>query len=550
MYTKFKTIIESLNLSEAKADDEYAKSYSQIDRDIFDKICLMDPKTQRSGDTVINIGFGAKQLLLIKYLAGETAFLDRADDVTNALNNYYPNIKNYPKFPEFESVEAFLSFMDNPIEIIDNPTATKDKNNKILDIYNKYYSDIDKETFDEIIAIDPQTTDSKIGEVAKNLLLRCYKKGDKEFLKNPRAISAAISRYNEFKNSYEPEKQNLNSYESISDFISYIPPSPAVRSLAGDRYEPIAGVDYEHIASSTEYDVFKLITFRGSERLAHSRGAQNVWCTAGGSDGTHYGGSRDHSQSTSYWRDYKNRGELYMFLHKTDPTNKTKNWNMSFDMSTHKVYHFLNGDNSGPYPASAEENGLHKNWQTFLMANPDLVSALMLCSDINLKNDIVVNTLSKSMTYSKEPFVIKSDDDLKRFMASKGILKTVLKDIIIKNIPEIPYALASNFIVLETVTIGEGVQVIGIQAFKNCPNLKSINQDLPETLKVIEEEAFMSCPNLKGAIHLPDSLESVKLRAFDGTRCKLKIDQARKSPIKFSSADKIWVNGHVMSIKK
>ena len=36
----------------------------------------------------------------------------------------------------------------------------------------------------------------------------------------------------------------------------------------------------------------------------------------------------------------------------------------------------------------------------------------------------------------------------------------------------------------------------------------------------------------------------------DDVISKLKIDQARKSPIKFSSADRIWVNGHVMSIKK
>ena len=103
---------------------------------------------------------------------------------------------------------------------------------------------------------------------------------------------------------------------------------------------------------------------------------------------------------------------------------------------------------------------------------------------------------------------------------------------------------------MERVTIKNGIEKIGFQAFKNCPSLTTLNQDLPETLKVIEEEAFMSCKNLKGSIHVPDSLEVVKLRAFDGTRCKLKIDRTRTKPITFSSADREWVNAHVISIKK
>ena len=60
----------------------------------------------------------------------------------------------------------------------------------------------------------------------------------------------------------------------------------------------------------------------------------------------------------------------------------------------------------------------------------------------------------------------------------------------------------------------------------------------------------MGCRSLKGSVHIPDSLESVKLRAFDGTKCKLKVDRERTKPIRFASADKQWVTAHVLSIKK
>ena len=550
MNNAYKTILEYLKLNEAKADDEYTKSFSSIDRAVFDKICLMDPKTQRSGETVINIGFGAKQLLLPKYMSGETTFVDNPEAVSSALINYYPNIKNYPKFPEFESVAKFLEFMADPVEVVEVPKAEKEPEDKISAIYNKYYSDIPRDIFDSIIEIDPDTTADKIGDVAKNLLLRCYKKGDTKFLKNPEIITAAIYRFNDAKSSYDQDKQNLTSYATIDEFVNYMPPSPAITALTGTRYAPVEGTDFIHIASSKNYDVFKLLTFRGSERLAHARGAQNVWCTAGGSDGTHYGGSADHSQSTSYWRSYSARGPLYMFLHKTEPTNKTKNWNMSYDTAERNVYHFLNGDNSGPYSAGDKENGIHKNWNAFLLANPDVAIALSTCSESNLRDEMAVQTIVQTARYSQQPFQIKNVQDLNKFIENYAVFKALIKEIIFENVPEIPAGLANNFILLEKITIKEGIEKIGVQAFKNCPNLTTINQDLPETLKIIEEEAFMSCRNLKGSIHIPDSLEAVKLRAFDGTRCKLKIDKNRTKPIRFSSADRDWVNAHVMSIKK
>lgn len=546
MKPRFKTLFESL-LVEARADDEYAKSFSQIDRDIFDKICLMDPKTQRSGNQVINIGFGAKQLLLPKYIAGEVDFIDKADVITSNLELYYPNIKSYPKFPEFESVASFLKFMESPVEIIDAPKQDKTED-RITDIYNKYYSDIPREDFNKIISLDPQTDDRRIGDIAKNLILRCYRRGDKDFLANSDSLVAAIERFLEMKDVYEVDKQNLMNYPDIQSFISYIPPSPILASLAGTRYEPVEGRDFTHIATTKNYDVFKLLTYRGSERLAHARGAQNVWCTAGGADGLQYQGSLDHSRETSYWQRYSSEGSLYMFLHKSEPTDRTKNFNMSYKAGN--VYEFRDGNNNGPFGGWKVENNIHKDWEAFLLANPEVVVALASCNETNLKNDFTVNALLAKVKYSNKPYIAESIDSIHDLIKNYAAYKSIIKYIEFRNIPEIPAGLCNNYIVLEKIVFGPGLKTIGMQAFKNCPNLSLIEQNLPDTLEVIEEEAFMGCRSLKGSIHLPESLNRIKIRAFDGTRCKLKIDVNRKNPITFASADRDWVKAHVMSIKK
>lgn len=541
--------LKEKHLTEAKADVEYEKSYSSIDRAIFDQICLMDPKTQVQNDAIINIGFGAKQLLLPKYMGGETNFIANADAIKSALEAYYPGIKNYPKFPQFNSVADFMTFMENPVEM--NPEDVElQRENKIDKIYNDYYSDIQREVFDKIISLDPETNESKIGSIAKNLLLRCYKKGDRDFVNNSDALIAAIERYVAYKNTYPADKQDLMSYESINDFVSYIPTSRTIASLAGTDYAPVEGVDFIHVATSPNYDVFKPLTFRGSERIAHAQNAQNCWCTAGGSDGRSYGATRDHSRDSTYWHQYTDAAgeDLYMFMHKSEPQNRKKNYNMSYKHGS--VYEFRDGDNQATYGGREIVDGIHKDWEAFLLANPEVAVALKTSSDSNLANDIVVRQLSAAAEYSKKPLIIDGISDLYAMIKHKKIYKATVKELIIGNVPQVPPGFAHGFTALNKITFNPGIREIGIQAFKSCPNLTTISQELPEGLTLIDEEAFMNCVQLKGAIHIPDSLEQVKLRAFDGTKCKLKIDRARTKPIKFAAADREWVNAHVMSIKK
>ena len=64
---------------------------------------------------------------------------------------------------------------------------------------------------------------------------------------------------------------------------------------------------------------------------------------------------------------------------------------------------------------------------------------------------------------------------------------------------------------LKEVTIPEGVEVIGIAAFKECTALEKIS--IPNTLTEIKEEAFLGCTNLK-KIELPESITKIGDQAF------------------------------------
>lgn len=547
MKTIFEYLMNRFQINEARADDEYQKNYSDIDRDVFDKICRMDPKTQTLGDSIVNIGFGAKQLLLPKYQSGEVDFIDKGEQVTASLESYYPNIKNYPKFPQFRSVSDFLTFMDNPEAGASNLADTANES-KITKIYNQYYSDIPRDLFDSIIKLDPETSDNKIGSIAKNLLLNCYKRGDTGWVDDLESVKTAIDRFIDNKDSYPAEKQDIMSYKSVAEFINYIPESPTIASLKGTDHEPVEGTDFIHICTSKNYDVFRPLTYRGSERIAHARGAQNVWCTAGGADGQHYGGTLDHSSSTSYWRNYSGDGPIFMFIHKSQPTDRTLNFNMSYKNGS--VYECRDGNNGGPSSDGwAKKDNQNVNFKALLLNNPDLAIALSN-TNCELANDPAVISVKTQAIYMDKPYVIDSKRALYTFMQTRDDLKSFLKQLIIKNIGDIPAELASGFISLQSVTIGEGISAIGMQSFKGCTSLKSLNHNLPEGLIVIEEEAFRSCTSLKGSIHLPNTLKEVRTYAFDGTHCQLKIDISRTSPIKFASADKIWVNAHVSAIKK
>lgn len=172
-------------LIEAKIDTEYEKSYSDIPRDIFNSLIMIDPKTTVVNNEPQGIGFVAKNLIVPAYRKGENILQDDTEKIKQTITAYYAGLSKYPKPNEFSTVADLLTFMENPTEQ-DNKTKTDAEKpvDPLTDIYTKYYSKIPREDFDAIIELDPNTTDQKIGNIAKNLFLPKYIAGETWILRS------------------------------------------------------------------------------------------------------------------------------------------------------------------------------------------------------------------------------------------------------------------------------------------------------------------------------------------------------------------------------
>lgn len=67
--------------------------------------------------------------------------------------------------------------------------------------------------------------------------------------------------------------------------------------------------------------------------------------------------------------------------------------------------------------------------------------------------------------------------------------------------------------VVETLVIGEGIEVIGVNSFKECKNLAYL--ELPSSLISVGDNAFQGCAHLQ-KLWLPESLKSIGSNAFNG----------------------------------
>ena len=183
----------------------------------------MDPQTSIERN---NIGPTAKQLLLPRYLSGEVAFVENSNEVKNAIDTFIKNRNNYEvkNVALYPSVDIFVKHINDPEN---NPIETTEvevkQESKLDKIYNQYYSDIDKDTFLYIISLDPSTNIEKgnVGNYAKNLLLRLYKKGVTKIANKSLGddIKKAIEYVEENKNIIDKKYLQINTLPDIDEFI-------------------------------------------------------------------------------------------------------------------------------------------------------------------------------------------------------------------------------------------------------------------------------------------------------------------------------------------
>ena len=308
---------------EAKSiESEYLSNWSSIPRDIFDKIIAMDPQTSIERN---NIGPTAKQLLLPRYLSGEVAFVENSNEVKNAIDTFIKNRNNYEvkNVALYPSVDIFVKHINDPEN---NPIETTEvevkQESKLDKIYNQYYSDIDKDTFLYIISLDPSTNIEKgnVGNYAKNLLLRLYKKGVTKIADKSLGddIKKAIEYVEENKNIIDKKYLQINTLPDIDEFIDLpnaVVESDHLKYLKNSPYWK----DIRYVGSTQKYDIFVPLNSVGAAAIAGADSALRLPSGAKG-PGINSRGSVAWSSNLyghwcttdqSFWNNYNREGQLY-----------------------------------------------------------------------------------------------------------------------------------------------------------------------------------------------------------------------------------------------
>ena len=132
---------------------------------------------------------------------------------------------------------------------------------RVDDEYNKFWSMIDRDVFNNIVLADPKTSSDAdgikmIGFVAKQLLLPKYRDGEKDFIDDLDAVKDAIQKYQQNPGKYA----KLSSFSSVSDFIKYMddPESVSIEEPT-KQVDPITAIYNQYYQDIKREDFDKII---------------------------------------------------------------------------------------------------------------------------------------------------------------------------------------------------------------------------------------------------------------------------------------------------
>lgn len=540
-----------------KIDSDYEKDYSEIEREIFDQIISLDPQTNIEQD---RIGPSSKQLLLPCYLNGETDFLNDAENLKLALQKYTANRKDYPQvlrnIANFPSVKDFIDFVLHGADSefakthdLDNlETEQKPKESNIDKIYNKYYSKLDRQLFNTIIALDPDTTENQIGSAAKNLLLPRALSGE-DFSDIYDQITDSILKFNLEKSSYPEDKRSIEKFPSVEEFVTYViqgPETDFIKKLKeNEKRDSSTGNmvkdDINFLGSTRQYDIVQPLSWAANNAITcnserRRRGDEYfTWCTGWTDD-------------TSQWNGHSRNEWIYCFIDKSKPTptresDRQSSYQLAIRKSDNKVYQFLDGnDKAYGIFNNTDSKQNEKFFRDFLKANPDVAVVLLHHPHIGQNN--VVQEIAVYAKYEKTPFVYTGQESYREFREHE--IYNFVKEIIIKDVDKIAPGAFAGSSALEKVTFNSGLKEIGPEAFMKCIKLNNI--ELPESLEKIGAEAFAECLSLKNTIRIPNNLTDIGREAFRGTHCKLSIDRKREKKLNVNVNDRQWFISHAKAI--
>lgn len=181
------------------------------------------------------------------------------------------------------------------------------------EIYNKYYSDIERDNFIRIIKADPRTNVinneiKAIGPYSK-ILLNIYRKGNLKFEDLPKANEYLTLVYR-YKIPVDAKKIEsiANMYELVKGYIAKSEKSLSsiLPTLNKDEYQIILNGDAWYVLVPK------------TEKAAAYLGVNTEWCTAWGK----YSLNPDYKDRTNHYLSHSKRGPLYIMINKENELDK------------------------------------------------------------------------------------------------------------------------------------------------------------------------------------------------------------------------------------
>jgi hypothetical protein len=323
----------------------------------------------------------------------------------------------------------------------------------IEDIYTKYYSDIKRSIFDDLIKLDPTFNSEvdRLGEYGKWILLKHkQKKLKKQDYNRVREILDDFHSRKRF--IVAPSSKNIFDYDTIDEVRAglnniELSKNQIAKQAKQGKFFADLGEEAELVFETNDWEVWSPKTYQASCKL----GAGTEWCTARPSSDYNY-----IQYTTGYYA-----GKLYAFMPKDGDI--TKKVQLHIKKGTNKVYDF-------------------KDYKDVNKINPyeDFV--------VFINKNNLLNTLKQTELKNVDAILdLENLDGLKKgkpFAYAGGVIKEMFKDSIkeIRFVKEFPTDFIDN------------------GAFKNCVNLETVYAH--PRINLVKPNAFGGCVKLKTVFHV------------------------------------------------
>ena len=319
-------------------------------------------------------------------------------------------------------------------------------NESIEDIYTRYYSDIDREKFDTLIALDPtfNADQDRLGTYGK-WILAAYKKKN---LREPefRRVMEILNDFNERKRYLE--KKDIFQYKTLQEIRTaldniQLTDNQISKLNRKKKHSVDLGDEAEFVAEDSNWEIWTPKTYNASMKL----GAGSTWCTA--------------STSGDYWyNNYTRSGMLLIFLKKGNETGEKYQAHI---------------DNNGKVTTFMDVADRPSIDFSDFIVKENLVDVLKGSSIPNVRDNTGIRKAENIIRIKNgEPYIYKGERRIDRALLPH--IKEVVCDY--SGLPEgaavpqhLPAGLFSGATELEKVTLCPEIKGVHRNVFTNCPNV-------------------------------------------------------------------------------